>query len=87
MGFSKQAYWSGWPCPPPGDLPDPGIDLTSLASSALGGRSFTTGATWGAARVYRRLASYLQVKSGSHILLSFLLRTPILRKDLFSLHL
>ena len=25
MGFSRQEYWSGLPCPPPGDLPDPGI--------------------------------------------------------------
>jgi len=25
MGFSRQAYWSGLPCPLPGDLPDPGI--------------------------------------------------------------
>ena len=25
MGFSKQEYWSGLPCPPPGDHPDPGI--------------------------------------------------------------
>ena len=25
MGFSRQGYWSGLPCPPPGDLPDPGI--------------------------------------------------------------
>ena len=24
MGFSRQEYWSGLPCPPPGDLPDPG---------------------------------------------------------------
>ena len=24
-GFSRQEYWSGFPCPPPGDLPDPGI--------------------------------------------------------------
>ena len=22
MGFSRQEYWSGWPCPPPGNLPD-----------------------------------------------------------------
>ena len=27
VGFSKQEYWSGLPCPPPGDLPDPGIEL------------------------------------------------------------
>ena len=25
MGFSRQEYWSGLPCPPPGDLPNPGI--------------------------------------------------------------
>ena len=24
-GFSRQEYWNGWPCPPPGDLPNPGI--------------------------------------------------------------
>ena len=29
MGFSKQEYWSGLPFPSPGDLPNPGIDLTS----------------------------------------------------------
>ena len=26
MGFSRQEYWSGLPCPPPGDCPDPGIE-------------------------------------------------------------
>ena len=26
MGFSRQEYWSGWPFPSPGDLPDPGIE-------------------------------------------------------------
>ena len=31
MGFSRQEYWSGWPCPPPGDLPDPGIEPLSPA--------------------------------------------------------
>ena len=30
MGFSRQEYWSGLPCPPPGDLPDPGINLSLL---------------------------------------------------------
>ena len=29
MGFSRQGYWSGWPCPSP-DLPDSGIELVSL---------------------------------------------------------
>ena len=30
VGFSRQEYWSGLPCPPPGDLPDPGIELRLL---------------------------------------------------------
>ena len=35
MGFSRQEYWSEFPCPPPGDLPDPGIKPTSFMSPAL----------------------------------------------------
>ena len=31
MGFSRQAYWGGLPFPPPGDLPDPGIEPASPA--------------------------------------------------------
>ena len=31
MGFSRQEYWSGLPCPPPGDLPDLGVEPTSPA--------------------------------------------------------
>ena len=30
-GFSRQEYWSGLPCPPPGDLPNPGIEPRSPA--------------------------------------------------------
>ena len=42
MGFSRQEYCSGLPCPPPRDLPDPRIELTSLTSPALAGRFFIT---------------------------------------------
>ena len=45
MGFSRQEYWSGLPCPPPGDLPDPGIKPEALTSSALAVELFTTSAT------------------------------------------
>ena len=38
MGFSRQEYWSGLPCPPLGDLPDPGNKPMSLTSHALAGR-------------------------------------------------
>ena len=34
-GFSRQEYWSGLPFPPPGDLPNPGIEPVSLMSPAL----------------------------------------------------
>ena len=35
MGFSRQEYWNGLPRPPPGDLPDPGIEPTSPVAPAL----------------------------------------------------
>ena len=35
MEFSRQEYWSGLPCPPPGDLPGPGTEPMSLTSPAL----------------------------------------------------
>ena len=38
MGFSRQDYWSGLPCPHSGDLPDPGMAPSPLMSSALAGR-------------------------------------------------
>ena len=39
-------HWSGLPCPPLRDLPDPGIEPASLKSLALSGRLFSTSATW-----------------------------------------
>jgi len=46
MGFSRQRYWSGLPCPPPGDLPNPTMELMPLMSLASVGEFFTTSATW-----------------------------------------
>ena len=42
MGFSQQEYCNRLPCPPSGDLPDPGIEPSSPVSPALAGRFFTT---------------------------------------------
>ena len=53
MGFYRQEYWSGSPCPPPGDLPNPGIEPVSLMSPALAGGFFTTSATWGALQTHK----------------------------------
>ena len=46
MGFSRQEYWSGLPCPSPGDPADPGIKSMSLLSPALAGGFFNIRATW-----------------------------------------
>ena len=42
MGFSSQEYWSELPFPPPGDLPNPGIQPESPMFLALAGGFFTT---------------------------------------------
>ena len=44
--FSRQEYWIGLRCLPPGDLPDPGIEPESLVSPALAVGFFTTRTTW-----------------------------------------
>ena len=46
MELSRQEYWSGLPFPTPGDLPDSGIEPTSLVSPALADGFFTVSATW-----------------------------------------
>ena len=43
--FSRQE-WSGLPCPPPGDLSNPGIELRSLASPASADGFFTPSVSW-----------------------------------------
>ena len=45
-GILQARNGSGLPCLPPGDLPDPGIELLSLMSPALSGGFFTTSTTW-----------------------------------------
>ena len=42
MGFSRQEYWNGLPCPSPEDLPEPGIESASPASPALQADSLIT---------------------------------------------
>ena len=53
MGFSRQEYWNGLPCAPPGDLPDLVIETESLMSLASVGRFFTTSATWEALSIVK----------------------------------
>ena len=52
MGFFRQEHWSGLPCPPLGDLLNPGIEPTSFMSPALTSGFFTTRDTWEAHLVH-----------------------------------
>ena len=51
-GKNTGVEYHALPCPPPGDLPDPGIELVSLMSPALTDRFFTARATWEATYIY-----------------------------------
>ena len=46
MEFPRQEHWSEWLFPSPGDLPHPGIELESPASSCIAGKFFTHWAPW-----------------------------------------
>ena len=58
LGFSRQEYQSGLLCPPPGDLPNPGIETLSPVSPALADRFFTTSATWEAQTTHQPVKLY-----------------------------
>ena len=51
---TRQEHWSGLPCPPPGDLPNPGTEPVSLMSPAFADGFFTTRATWEAPGGHRK---------------------------------
>ena len=57
MGFSRQEYWCGLPCPLPGNLPDPGIKPEYPTSLALAGGFFTSSTTWEAGKMQLTLTS------------------------------
>ena len=63
IGFSRQEYWSGLPFPPAENLPNPGIEPSSLTSPALAGRLFTTSTTWEAAMEYYSAAKRNKARS------------------------
>ena len=55
MGFSRQEYWSGLPCPPAGDLLDLGIKPMSLASPVLAAEFIIPRTTWEALYICQNL--------------------------------
>ena len=73
MGFPRQEYWSGWPCPPPRDLPNPGVKPGSPALQADSLPAELPGFIWKVNRARRWWTSVpknhlLQVRIQSFIL-------------------
>ena len=68
MGFSRQEYCSGLLCPPPRDLPDPGIEPMSLIFPALTGRLFTLSSIWEA--LIEEKHGYVPLASAHNILIN-----------------
>ena len=66
MGFSRQEYWRGLPCPPPGDLPHPGIEPVS---SALQADSLLL-SHWGSPHITGTRANLLSTKAPSEFVSS-----------------
>ena len=62
MRLSRQAYWSGYACSPPGDLPNTGVEPESLMSLALTRGFSTTNATWKA-----QICAYKPLKDNVYI--------------------
>ena len=63
LGLSRQEYWSGLPCPPPGELPNLETEPMSLTVSCIGRWVlYTTRATWEA-----HYLGYLESKSSENI--------------------
>ena len=56
-----QEHWSRLPCPPPGNLPDPGTESASLMSLALAGGFFTTRNPWEAQKYDTYYMSILHI--------------------------
>ena len=74
LGFSRQEYWSGLPCPPPGHLSDPRIKPASLMSPELVGRFSITSTTWEARESHstcRILFNHHNKCRGMYLLLPF----------------
>ena len=61
MGLSRQEYWGGFPGPPSGDRPDPGIEPASLLSPILAGVFFSTSATWEAPFLFTLVRKLLEL--------------------------
>ena len=63
MGISRPEYWSGFPCPLPGDLTDPETELMPLTSPTLAGGFFTTSINWETPKIRVNKSNSIFVKN------------------------
>ena len=78
MGFSRQEYWSGLPCPSPKDLSDPGVELMALMSPILADGFFTTSTNWEAPFFYLEMSECDKEMLLNHLKLSSIPLPPAL---------
>ena len=86
MGFPRQEYWSRLPCPPLGDLPDPGIELVSPKAPVLQANSLQL-SHWGSPlfdihnnKCLNSNDHFQIYKDFSHILTHLILKATICEK-------
>ena len=82
MGFSRQEDWSRLQCPPPGALPDPGMEPMSLMSPPLASGFFTTTAAWEAHHCSFSSVQFSSIQSPSHVRLFATSRTAACQASL-----
>ena len=67
MGFSRQGYWNGLPFPPPGNLPNPGIEPMSLTSPASAGGFLTNSTMRGRSGKYKAIKGTISLAGASQV--------------------
>ena len=83
LGFPRQKYWSGLPCPPPGTLSDPGIEPTSPAAPALAGGFFPTlppgklGALYWMHNIDKDIDPFISIQCPSSLFIVFVLNSSL----------
>ena len=80
MEFSREKYWSGLPCPPLEDLPDPGIEPASLTSPTLADRFLPTSTNWEAQKSRHFILKIVAPYSGSPVSLILYVKIFALQK-------
>ena len=71
MGFSRQEYWNGFLHPPPGDLPDPGVEPVSLTLQQIVYQLSYQGSLYIYIYIYTHTHTHIYIHTYTHIYVNF----------------